>query len=287
MTSDVFNLTWNEFETSASNGYKELFAEKIFSDVTLVSEDEKQVQAHKVILSTCSPVFKQMLIQNPHPHPMIFMTGVNHQELLSLVNFMYLGETEVTQDNLEHFMDIAAKFKVKGLTKGKHYDAKEVFKGLDVINSQEFESTLPEQSSSKTSISMIDSDEHFSHSREFESKFTEQFNSKKSMIDADEHELKEELIIQENKEVDMTSIQYSNNLQKVYSRDSESYNFVENSNLNLSCDQCEYTATHISNLKRHKKARHDGVKFPCKHCDYKASYSHHLKTHKETKHTIA
>ena len=66
MTSDTFNLSWNVFEASTSNSYKELLSEGNFSDVTLVSDDEKQIQAHKFILSTSSSVFTGMLARNPH-----------------------------------------------------------------------------------------------------------------------------------------------------------------------------------------------------------------------------
>ena len=45
-----------------------------FTDVTLVSDDQKQIQAHKVILSYCSSVFKTMIKDNPHPMPLIYMS---------------------------------------------------------------------------------------------------------------------------------------------------------------------------------------------------------------------
>jgi len=35
-----------------------------FTDVTLVCEDLRQIQAHKVVLSACSAVFKRMLEKN-------------------------------------------------------------------------------------------------------------------------------------------------------------------------------------------------------------------------------
>ena len=56
-------------------------------------------------------------------------------------------------------------------------------------------------------------------------------------------------------------------------------------NMNLECDQCEYISTTGSNLKRHKKAKHDGVKFPCNKCDYEARYSHNLQQHMVSKHS--
>ena len=122
MYSDKFSLSWSEFEKGASNAFRELLDEIEFVDVTLVSDDLKQIKAHKVILSACSSIFKKMLQQNPQQQPIIYLTGVAYKEMQSMVNFMYLGQTEVEQDDLNHFMEVAAKFDVKGLSQEKQND---------------------------------------------------------------------------------------------------------------------------------------------------------------------
>ena len=119
MTSEKFNLTWNDFEKCASNSLKDLLGEQDFVDVTLVSEDDKQIKAHKVVLSAWSPILKNILVRNPHQHPLIFLTGVKYQELEALVNYMYLGQAEICQNDLDIFMRSAELFKVKGLYREK------------------------------------------------------------------------------------------------------------------------------------------------------------------------
>ena len=104
MTSEKFNLTWNEFEKCTSNSFKDLLGEQDFVDVTLISEDTKQIKAHKVVLSACSPILKNILVRNPHQHPLVCLTGMKYQELELLVNFMYRGEVEIYQNNLEIFI---------------------------------------------------------------------------------------------------------------------------------------------------------------------------------------
>ena len=116
MIEEKFNLSWNEFDKGAINTFKELLGDSDFADVTLVSEDMQQIKAHKVILSACSSILKKILQQNPQQQPIIYLTGVAHKEMQSMVNFMYLGQTEVEQDGLNHFMEVAAKFDVKGLS---------------------------------------------------------------------------------------------------------------------------------------------------------------------------
>ena len=50
------------------------------------------------------------------------------------------------------------------------------------------------------------------------------------------------------------------------------------------CDQCEYVATFVSNLKKHKKINHEGVRYPCDLSEYAATAISSLKHHKEAKH---
>ena len=51
-----------------------------FCDVTLVSDDQKQFQAHRYVLGTFSPVLNNILLNNLHSHPLIYLRGVNHQD---------------------------------------------------------------------------------------------------------------------------------------------------------------------------------------------------------------
>ena len=76
-------LQWNDFESNISVAFLELREDKDFFDITLTCDDD-QIQAHKVILSACSPFFRirSVLRKNPHQHP-----------LLAVLNFMlYHGE---------------------------------------------------------------------------------------------------------------------------------------------------------------------------------------------------
>ena len=91
MSSEKFCLKWNDFESNISGAFRELRDERDFFDVTLAC-DENQIKAHKVIISACSPFFRQVLRQNPHQHPLLYMKGVNFTDLQSVLTFMYQGE---------------------------------------------------------------------------------------------------------------------------------------------------------------------------------------------------
>jgi len=115
---DKFCLRWNDFESNISVAFRELREDKDFFDVTLACDDD-QIQAHKVILSACSPFFRQILKRNRHDHPLLYLKGVKYIDLMSVLNFMYHGEVNVAQDELNSFLSIAEDLKVKGLTQNK------------------------------------------------------------------------------------------------------------------------------------------------------------------------
>jgi len=121
--SEKFCLRWNDFESNISVAFRELREEKDFFDVTLACEDS-QVQAHKVILSACSPFFRSVLRRNPHQHPLLYLKGVKYQEILSVLNFMYMGEVNVAQEELNSFLAVAEELRVKGLTQNNSEAAK-------------------------------------------------------------------------------------------------------------------------------------------------------------------
>jgi len=114
-TSEKFCLRWNDFESNISVAFRELREEKDFFDVTLACDDS-QIQAHKVILSACSPFFRNVLRRNPHQHPLLYLKGVKYSELMSVLNFMYMGEVNVAQEELNSFLSVAEDLRVKGLT---------------------------------------------------------------------------------------------------------------------------------------------------------------------------
>jgi len=117
-SSDKFCLRWNDFETNISAAFQELRDDEDFFDVTLCCgpDGTDRLRAHKVILSACSPFFRGILKNNPHQNPLIYLRGVTMEDLNSLLNFMYHGEANVTQEDLNSFLAVAEDLDVKGLT---------------------------------------------------------------------------------------------------------------------------------------------------------------------------
>ena len=113
--TDSFCLQWNGFGTHLSEAFSDIREDKDLFDVTLACEDN-QIEAHKLILSACSTFFRSIFKTNPHRHPLLYLRGVKFKELMGILNFMYLGQVSIAEEDLNSFLTVAADLKIRGLT---------------------------------------------------------------------------------------------------------------------------------------------------------------------------
>ena len=88
MAEETFCLKWKTFPAHLAYSFKDIVTEGHFTDVTLVTDDQIQIPAHKIVLSACSPVLKSLLLNNPDSHPLVYLWGVKQQEYI--LQFMSL-----------------------------------------------------------------------------------------------------------------------------------------------------------------------------------------------------
>ena len=119
--SEKLCLKWNDFQENINSAFGSLRKDTDLSDVTLACADGQQIEAHKVVLSMSSPLFQNLLKGKRHKHPLIYMRGMKSEDLIAIVDFLYYGEANVCQENLDSFLDIAEELKLKGLT-GQHVE---------------------------------------------------------------------------------------------------------------------------------------------------------------------
>ena len=126
--SEKLCLKWNDFHENISSTFGELRGDKDFTDATLACEDGMQLEAHKVILASSSPFFRDILKKNKHPHPLIYMKGLKSESLLAIVDFLYQGEANIFQEDLDSFLGLADELKLKGLTGRTNLEREEDWK---------------------------------------------------------------------------------------------------------------------------------------------------------------
>ena len=113
--SEKLCLKWNDYQENIGLSYRELRESQEFGDVTLVCEDNHRIEGHKVILASASKFFRNIFIGNKHSHPLIYMRGIKARDLVCLVDFIYHGEANVYEEDLNNFLAIAEELNLTGL----------------------------------------------------------------------------------------------------------------------------------------------------------------------------
>ena len=115
--SEKYSLRWNDFQSSVSKSFKKLQQESHFNDVILISEDDVKIPAHKLVLSASSSFFKRILQNNPHKDTLLFLGGVTSKHLGLVLDYIYQGEVQIYQEQLDVFLSTAQKLQIEGLLK--------------------------------------------------------------------------------------------------------------------------------------------------------------------------
>ena len=258
--SEKLCLQWNDFQDNVKAAFGNLRESTDFADVTLACEDGRQIEAHKVILAASSPFFQTILKRNQHSHPLIYMRGLKSDDLVAMIDFLYCGEANVYQDNLDSFLAIAEELQLKGLQGSNDQNE---------LNATELDTKpLPIRPKQKYRTGQMISDT--------------KTESEKNMS------LNEQLDEVERVKNFAMAIPLSDDLQQldetVKSTMETSQNRFQNGNLQRQGKQCKVCGKEgrTTDIMRHIEANHlEGVTIPCNRCDKifrsRTSLSYHLK----------
>ncbi|MCL4138273.1 UNVERIFIED_CONTAM: hypothetical protein GTU68_053923 [Idotea baltica] len=107
-------LTWNNHYSAFLKLLSNLHLKDLYCDATIACHG-KYYPAHRLVLSTCSEYFEEIFSQTKCKHPYIIVKDVRPTELEALLNYMYKGEVNVSQESLPELIKAAEGLKIKGL----------------------------------------------------------------------------------------------------------------------------------------------------------------------------
>ena len=113
--SEKFSLKWNDFHSNVSKSFGILRKEDYLQDVTLVGDDNHQLPAHRLVLSACSEYFKEIFKRNKHPSTLVCLEGLLESDLNHVLDYIYNGEVNIYQEDLDRFLGVAQRLKLEGL----------------------------------------------------------------------------------------------------------------------------------------------------------------------------
>ncbi|XP_042232845.1 broad-complex core protein isoforms 1/2/3/4/5-like isoform X5 [Homarus americanus] len=115
-------LRWNNHRPNLVTVFSELLTSEALVDVTLAT-DGHYIHAHKLVLSACSVYFKDLFGANPCKHPIVILKDIRIDDLKTVIDFIYRGEVNVSQDRLQDVLRTAESLRIKGLAENpRSYD---------------------------------------------------------------------------------------------------------------------------------------------------------------------
>ena len=90
MSLEKYNLKWHTYSDHLREMLHEMMKSNELTDVTLVCDDKRQFKAHKIVLSACSSVFKSIVNDLPQNCSVIYLKGIQHQEIESILQLSHL-----------------------------------------------------------------------------------------------------------------------------------------------------------------------------------------------------
>ena len=244
-------LQWNDYRDNISSAFGDLRDDIEFTDVALACEDGQLVEAHKVVLISSSSFFLNLLKRNTHPHPLIYMRGLKYENLLSMADFLYHGEANVYQEDIDSFLALAEELQLKGL------DNRE----------EKVEDSNRQISTSNTTNSIIATSKDATKSKEFTNSF--------DMIPSVETAIS---LIDNSATTDLAQLD-----QKVKSLMRSSENRIDKEQRRARiCKVCGKEGT-MTNIMRHITANHmTNISIPCNACGKTLHTSNALNMHKRS-----
>ena len=247
MTNEKLCLKWNDFQSLVQVSFGELRTDTDFTDVTLACEDQS-IKAHKVVLSACSPFFKKLLKTHSHPQPLIYMKGMKANSLTAIIDFLYLGEANVFQEELDNFLALAQELKLKGLEG----------------NSEE---NVPEQL-----------DETFNHA-EKRTNVNQQQNMPERRIsdvkcEKDANLFQGTVVMTNQQKTKQDSLIEPATMARIDT-------MIEKREGRYNCKNCGHTSKHLFHTREHVEKHIEGLEYPCDVCKKIMRSSHSFRDHKK------
>jgi len=260
MNQEKFDLTWHTYTDHLREMLHDMMTSNELTDVTLVSEDNKQFKAHKVVLSASSTVFKSIISENYSTNPVIYLRGILSYEIESILQFIYLGKATFYQERMNEFLQV-----------GKSLEIKEINSDIGSFDNEEIDDTQVHQFEQTNEIPTNSSD------------------------DTDPHLLranispKQEIIKSNQRSKIQNDAEFScDQCDKKYGSQKGLYfhNRSVHEGIRYPCDQCNYKATQMGHLQQHIKSVHEGIKYSCEQCNDKFSHTQALRRHEQNVHNV-
>lgn len=120
IASENYQLKWHSYSAHLHSSVATSLNSDTFTDVCLLTLDGHQINAHRFVLATCSQYLQQVFklqtkVMTNLPLMVIMPSEITYKTLKTLIQYMYCGETTVSNDILENVLRGGDILQVRGL----------------------------------------------------------------------------------------------------------------------------------------------------------------------------
>ena len=278
---EKLNLTWDTYSDHMREALKEMMSSSEFADVTLVTDDKKQIRAHRNILSACSPVFKNILQVESYSSPVIYFRGIQYSEMELIIQFIYSGEARLSERRIKEFFLVSKNLEIKELM------TTEIEMNHHIYKIEDIKENVVNDAYNDDNIDMNSEYPLYNDCEKVDSLNTV---SKRKVLSQDA-----KLQCQDCGKVFKSITSCKLHIESIhegvkYQCDQCDKQFTMQTNLTRHvewahedstyvCTQCDKQYFTQADLRRHIKFKHEEAKYHCNQCDHKAALKHRLNRH--------
>ena len=293
MEMENYQLRWKSFVNNLTNTFNNLRADNDFCDVTLVGDDRALVPAHRLVLLSSSEYFKNILKQKQsqsNSQLVLCLEGVSFNEINDMLDYIYNGEVQISNESLEKFLRIAHRFKLEGLTQNgdmndqgtieniSQTQSAETIKANNFVNVKQSKDTLDKDLTERDPVTS--STKHFNEVKletnrgNLSTLLYENLEEQDLMTFEDEDtictppEQTETIERKYNKKMGLgKDVQFSSDIFESIVAFDETINssFIKTGNT-FSCNLCAFTNHRKAHMKQHVEIHMKGEHFSCTVC---------------------
>ena len=246
---EKFALKWNDYQSNWHKSLSHLRKDNDFADITLISDDKVKFSAHKVLLSSCSNIFKFILKDNNKANPLLYLGGGSSINIGLILDYIYNGEVNLFQEQLDSFLESSNRLEIEGLI-GQESVKDEPLHDNKIY--QEEENVIPSA----------------------ETKHLPRLKDNKEVITRKQYRRPPN---NDAPKIDVTTFTPEEIEEKI----KEIHQKIDGV---WTCMVCDYTSTKSTNVKVHVEKHMDGLSYRCDVCRKEFRLINSLNWHKSTVH---
>ena len=256
-------INWDHYSNHMKSSLHDMMLADNLTDVTLVCDDKTRIKAHKVILSACSTIFRSIIEDLPETKSVIFLRGIQKDEMTNILEFMYKGEAIFEQDRMESFLSVAKDLEIVEIS---GIDKEESIPSVPTKD----QAAAQIQTKKKEKKTKLDSGFDCNQCSYFTRKKLDLRNHIEQMHSTNSYEnLDKKRCDQSKKEI-------------ASKNDTQAKHEIGN----FGCNKCDHKAISKANLRNHIRTVHLGLNCVCNLCGKIFSEDTKLNIHMQTDHNL-